>query len=99
MPEHGGFVAISGSPEEHATAVLEAVHDPEFMLAERTRFLEAFVRPRGIERSATDAFVDLLEDARVAGSGARGGPALLLRPLLAAATLRGTIRRMRGSHA
>jgi hypothetical protein len=62
LAENGGFLHVGDSPEEHAVQLAGALdHDPEG--AERRRvFVEAFVRPHGLDRPATPILADAVEE-------------------------------------
>jgi hypothetical protein len=60
LAEEGGFVRTAGTLEEHVTQLEEAIAaDP--LAAERRRFLESFVRPRGLDRPAGPLLADEIE--------------------------------------
>jgi hypothetical protein len=62
LAENGGFLHVAPTPEEHAAqlaAVLE--HDPEGE-ARRRAFVEAFVRPQGLDRPAAPILADAVEE-------------------------------------
>ena len=67
----GGALTVAGSPEQHRSQLAEALEAPSVAVP-HARFVEAFVRPRGIEVAATDVLADALE-AQVA-AGPRGTP-------------------------
>jgi hypothetical protein len=65
----GGIVNMADSPEEHA-AQLRAVLDGDGGGGDRRRrFLEAFVRPHGLERPAAPILVDAIDGAVRRGAG------------------------------
>jgi hypothetical protein len=57
-----GAVKASGSMEQHLAQLKQALADPTTDAARRRRFVEAFVRPRGGDRSATNRVVAALEE-------------------------------------
>ena len=61
LPEHGGFLRIAATLEEHVAQVADRLANPESARAETERFVASFIRPHGVERPATPAFVDALE--------------------------------------
>jgi hypothetical protein len=61
LPEHGGFLRIAATLDEHVAQVADRLANPESARAETQRFVASFVRPHGIDRPATPAFVDALE--------------------------------------
>ena len=62
----GGLLTVAKSMEAHARQLARALTDGHRAVP-RERFVEAFVRPRGIERSATDALAEAIEAQAVAG--------------------------------
>lgn len=64
----GGLLTAARSLPEHARQLADAVHGRDDRAAERARrFVEAFVRPNGLDQDATALFVDDVE--RLAGGG------------------------------
>jgi hypothetical protein len=61
LPEHGGFLRIAATLQEHVVQLADRMANPEGSRAETERFIASFIRPRGIEHAATPAFVDALE--------------------------------------
>jgi hypothetical protein len=85
LPEHGGFLRIAATLDEHVTQLADRLRDPESSRAETARFVASFIRPHGVERPATPLFADAIE--RLAASPApapRRAPlwAPLLRPVV-----------------
>jgi hypothetical protein len=83
LPEHGGFLRIAATLDEHVTQLADRLRDPASSRAETARFVASFIRPHGIERASTPVFADALE--RLAAAPApvpRPAPwwAPLLRP-------------------
>ena len=73
----GGLLQVSHTFDEHFTQLAEAVAraDGKSRSAKNTRFLEAFVRPRGLDVPATPVFVDAvtrLAEQRPTSAVARG---------------------------
>jgi hypothetical protein len=85
---NGGLLHIASNLAEHVTQLEAALHDPHSAAERCRRFVEAFVRPSGLEEAATPRLVAALE-----ATAARGpvrpdrGPwwAPLARPALARA--------------
>jgi hypothetical protein len=75
----GGTLSVAESFEEHASQLAEALADGRPPFSSR-RFVEAFVRPAGLERPATDVLVGVIE--RLAEAPARPAAA---RPVAHAA--------------
>ena len=109
---NGGLLHLSRSFDEHFGQLAEALRAPPGVDERARRFVEAFVRPHGIDRPATPIVVDALEAADGARSAqgataaapwrATRRPPLALEPLaaMAAAVDRaGSRRRRRGRRA
>jgi hypothetical protein len=84
LPEHGGFLRIAATLDEHLAQLADRLRHPESSRAETARFVGSFIRPHGIDRPATPVFADAIE--RLAASPApapRSAPiwAPLLRPV------------------
>jgi hypothetical protein len=71
----GGLLQVSHTFEEHFTQLADAVvrAATRERSGQNTRFLEAFVRPRGLDVAATPVFVDAVE--RLAADGPAPPPA------------------------
>jgi hypothetical protein len=84
---HDGPLRMAPDLDAHFAQLAEAVASDGSRDARNRRFLEAFVRPGGLETPATPAFVDALE--RLSVDGARPDPSLArgawLRPAARAA--------------
>ena len=61
LPEHGGFVRMSSTLDEHIGQLRDTLRDPEGARAELQRFIASFVRPHGVDRPATPIFADTIE--------------------------------------
>jgi hypothetical protein len=59
----GGLVQVARSLEEHAEQLSRAFTDAAERQPQIKPFIENFVRPRGLDRPATDAFVEAVETA------------------------------------
>ncbi len=71
LSDAGGFVQHATSLEQHLSQLAATLeHDP--VAAQRRRFVERFLRPRGLERPAADMLADAVE--RLAGVGDAAGP-------------------------
>jgi hypothetical protein len=68
LPEHGGFLRIASTLDEHVAQLGACLADPEATRAETERFVASFIRPHGVTRPATPIFVDAV--LRVAGAPA-----------------------------
>ena len=77
LAENGGFLHVAGSLEEHVgqLAAVLAADDDEL----RRRFVERFVRPRGIELPATPILADEIEELAGLEAGRARSGALSLR--------------------
>jgi hypothetical protein len=60
VPEHGGFVRIAATIDEHVGHLTECLRDPQATRAQIDRFVASFIRPHGIERRATPIFADAI---------------------------------------
>jgi len=60
VPEHGGFVRIAATIDEHVGHLSECLRDPQVTRAQIDRFLASFIRPHGIDRRATPVFADAI---------------------------------------
>jgi hypothetical protein len=84
----GGLLHVASDFAEHVTQLEAAVRNPDAAAARCRRFVEAFVRPHGIEEAATPRLVAALE-ATAASELRRPARdpwwAALVRPLLARA--------------
>jgi hypothetical protein len=61
LHENGGFVRDAASLEEHLRQLAEGLDDTTGRAEELRRFIEAFVRPRGIDRPASPLVADEIE--------------------------------------
>jgi hypothetical protein len=88
VPEHGGFVRIASTIDEHVTHLSDVLRDARATRDQISRFVASFIRPRGVERPATPIFADtVFELARSEAPTAERPPAwryLAWAPLLAA---------------
>jgi hypothetical protein len=81
LEENGGFLHTASSLEEHLGQLARVLDEGERGAERRRRFVEAFVRPRGLDRPATPIFADEVEHlASVQVTPLRHAP--LLRALL-----------------
>jgi len=88
LPEHGGFLRVASSIEEHTRQLGEVLDDPDAASEQLSRFVSSFVRPQGLDRPSTPLVADAVEEAagmQVAGNGR--GASRPLRALLRATTL------------
>ncbi|HZT46148.1 MAG TPA: hypothetical protein VFA24_08220 [Gaiellaceae bacterium] len=89
--EHGGFLHVAGSLEEHLDQLAVGLeHEAEE--SDRARsFVASFVRPGGVERSATAIYADAVEELAGLPAPAPQGPSVGVRaaltPLAAVSTL------------
>ena len=85
VPEHGGFVRIAATIDEHVAHLSECFRDPQAMRVQIDRFVASFIRPHGIERRATPIFADaIVRLGNMPGPAAEQPPAwrFLLWPFL-----------------
>jgi hypothetical protein len=81
LEENGGFLYAASSPEEHLAQLRRVLDEGEEDAERRRRFVEAFVRPHGLDRAATPIFADAVEElTRLEVAAPRYSP--LLRGLL-----------------
>jgi hypothetical protein len=57
----GGLLTAAQSLDEHVAQLAESIRDPESAADRNRRFVEAFIRPRGVGVAATVAFADAIE--------------------------------------
>jgi hypothetical protein len=62
LAEQGGFLHVASSFEQHAAQLVRVLNEDDADAERRRRFVEAFVRPHGLERPATPILVDAVED-------------------------------------
>lgn len=82
-PAHGGPLAVARSLDEHVGQLGELLRDPAPARARNRRFVEAFVRPHGLEHPATPVLAAAVEALGAVGpacapSAAWWSPARLL---------------------
>ena len=79
--ENGGFLRVASSLDEHVAQLREGLRTAAADAGQTHRFIEAFVRPNGLERGATPIFADAVEElAGLAPDSRRDTPgALALR--------------------
>ena len=61
LARNGGLVEVAPSLEEHARQLVEALAHPEAGAQRSRRFVEAFVRPHGLQRPVAPIVVDEIE--------------------------------------
>jgi hypothetical protein len=61
LARNGGLVEVARSLEEHTRQLANAVSHPEQGAERSRRFVEAFVRPRGVERPVAPILADEIE--------------------------------------
>jgi hypothetical protein len=87
----GGLVRSAPDIESHLTQLVEAIALDGARDERNRRFLNAFIRPGGLDTPATPAFIDALE--RLGREGTSSDPTLeqyaWLRPIVGAAAVRG----------
>jgi hypothetical protein len=62
LPTSGGAVQYASTLDEHLRQLQAALEDPDAQRAAIESFLQAFVRPHGLERPATPILVDAIEE-------------------------------------
>jgi hypothetical protein len=90
LPENGGHVIVADSVDEHLRQLAEALTSPDAAAAGNRRFVESFIRPRGLDRPANEVLVAELERlaATDPGPGRTTIAAAAVRPLLGVAARR-----------
>jgi hypothetical protein len=83
LEENGGFLHVASSLTEHARQLAGVLEDGDGGAERRARFIESFVRPRGLDRPATPILADEVEKL----AGAHVEPAELSRMLRLGLTL------------
>jgi hypothetical protein len=61
LARNGGLVEVAQDLSQHLRQVTDALADPEPGLVRSRKFIESFVRPRGIDRSVAPIVVDEIE--------------------------------------
>lgn len=61
LVEHGGIVTMAGNVEEHVQHVAAALGDDPAVRERCRRFVESFVRPRGVDRPAAPIMAEEIE--------------------------------------
>jgi hypothetical protein len=61
LKENGGFLHVASSLAEHVRQLGRVLEDGDGRAEGRTRFIEAFVRPHGLDRPATPILADEVE--------------------------------------
>jgi hypothetical protein len=81
---NGGLLHVAATVPEHVAQLEAAIRHPEEAAARCRRFVEAFVRPYGIDQPAAPRLVAALEAASARGAVVDRGPwwAVLVRPWL-----------------
>jgi hypothetical protein len=83
LEENGGFLHVASSLEEHLSQLTHVLDQEDSQAQHRLRFVEAFVRPHGIDRPATPILADAVEElAGLPVSSPVGARTLLLRAAL-----------------
>jgi hypothetical protein len=62
LEENGGFLHVAHSLAEHTRRLAGVLEEDEAGAERRRRFVESFVRPRGLDRPATPILADAVED-------------------------------------
>jgi hypothetical protein len=60
LPEHGGFLQVAASLDEHVTQIAAALRDPERTRGELAQFVHTFIRPHGLDVPATPLLADAI---------------------------------------
>ena len=62
LEQNGGFLSVASSFDEHAAQLAKAFDEDAAASERRRRFVESFVRPRGLDRPATPILADEVEE-------------------------------------
>jgi hypothetical protein len=106
LAENGGFLHVATSLEEHAAQLAHVLDEDREGAEQRRRFIESFVRPRGLGQPATPILADEVEELaslevqappppRAAVRAALGLEAALSTLAIAVAPLRRRLRKLR----
>jgi hypothetical protein len=88
LEEHGGFLHVASSLEEHAGQLAHVLDEDAAGAERRRRFVESFVRPHGLDRPATPVLADAVEElATLTVESMQPSPLLLRAPLAVQAAL------------
>jgi hypothetical protein len=85
LERNGGFLHVAASLDEHLGQLEGVLHGDAKDAERRLRFVQAFVRPHGLDRPATPILADAVEElANVSVQrSSRSASSVALRPLLA----------------
>jgi hypothetical protein len=70
LPEHGGFLRVASSLDEHVAQLAAVLRNPDAAREELVGFVRSFIRPHGIDRACTPILVDALEQLGAAAAPA-----------------------------
>jgi hypothetical protein len=62
LEENGGFLSVASGLDEHLGQLARVLAEDGAGAERRSRFVESFVRPRGLDRPATPIFADEVEN-------------------------------------
>jgi hypothetical protein len=95
LPEHGGFLHVAADLGEHAAQLAEALAHPERSTGRNRGFVEAFIRPHGLDRTGSAELVRAIAGAAEVRPAPPPRPPPGGRALLAALRLAVTARAVR----
>jgi hypothetical protein len=75
LPEHGGFLQVAESFDEHLRQLAATLREPTEATERLQSFVSSFVRPRGVERECTPIVVQELERVHARGPLPDAAPA------------------------
>jgi hypothetical protein len=90
LHEHGGVLRVASSLDEHLAQLGDGLDGPTDERAQLRRFVEGFLRPHGLERSATPIYADAVEELaalRAQPANATLLPRLMLAPVALASSV------------
>ncbi len=94
LAENGGFLHVGADLAEHTQQLAALLDEDDAGAARRRGFVESFVRPGGLDRSAAPLGAAAIEELGDVHADTRRRPsALLLRPQLASAALLARLHR------
>ena len=74
LARNGGLVEVARDVSEHVRQILDTLASPEDARARTRRFVEVFVRPRGIDKAVAPIVADEIERAAAVKKRPRGAP-------------------------
>jgi hypothetical protein len=82
LAENGGFLHVAASLEEHVGQLARVLDEDREGAEQRRRFIESFVRPRGLGQPATPILADAVEELALLEVQAPARPGVAIRAAL-----------------